>query len=302
LKGSTTPEVNEQSKEQWGERLAAEATAAGTDQPSLRRLFGDAVGVIKGRLGEVSKGGIQPLLDEAAAQVRPATLTELRTRYPGLSDDEVAKRLIDRAARTAAGLALLVGGVIAAQGAVAVASAAAPPAGGAAIGSIGVTALAEVLALFVLEAKLRADLGALAGQPTLSPRELAANVLGDVQAAGGWKAVRGRSMRLALPDAAVRRAAARLAAIVPARFARIVLPEIVAPLIGSAVAARLANRQVRAGGEQHWGRLRTMPRTTAEWGTPATPNGGRPPTGWHPSGWGPPPGEGPRQLPPPPDR
>jgi hypothetical protein len=291
--------MNDQQRDQWGERLAAEGAAAGTDQPSLRRLFGDAVGVVKGRLGEVSKGGIRPLLDEAAAQVRPATLEELRGRYPGLPDDEVARRLIDRAAKTAAGLAMLVGGVVAAQQAVAVASAAAPPVAGTTIGSIGVTALAEVLALFVLEAKLRADLGALAGQPTLTPRELAANVLGDVQAAGGWKAVRGRSLRRALPDATARRAAARLAAMVPARFARIVIPEIVAPLIGSAVAARLASRQVRAGGEQHWGRLRTMPPTTATWGPPITPNGGRPPAGWHPSGWGQPPGDEPRQLPPP---
>jgi len=170
---------------------------------------------------------------------------------------------------------------------------------GTAIGSIGVTALAEVLALFVLEAKLRADLGALAGQPVLSPRELAANVLGDVQAAGGWRAVRGRSIGQALPNAAARRAAARVAAMIPGRFARIVLPAIVAPLIGSAVAARLASRQVRAGGELHWGRLRTIPRTTAEWGPPVTPNGGRHPTAWHPSGWGPPPGDEPRQLPPP---
>jgi len=293
--------MNERQQEPWGERLAAEGAAA-ADEPSLRRLLGDAVGVVKGRLGEVGKVGIRPLLDEAAAQVRPASMEELRARYPDLSDDEVARRLIDRAAKTAAGLALLVGGVIAAQQAMTVASAAAPPVAGTTLGSIGVTALAEVLALFVLEAKLRADLGALAGQPVLTPRELAANVLGDVQAAGGWKAVRGRSMRRALPDAAVRRAAARLAAIVPVRFARIVIPEVVAPLIGSAVAARRAARQVRAGGEQHWGRLRTTLRTTATWGPPVTPNGGRPPSGWHPSGWGPPPGDEPRQLPPPPDR
>jgi len=290
--------MNDKQQHPWGERLAAEGAAA-ADEPSLRRLLGDAVGVVKGRLGEVSRGGVRPLLDEAAAQVRPATLQELRARYPDLPDDEVARRLIDRAARTAAGLAMLVGGVVAAQEAMAVASAAAPPVAGTTIGSIGVTALAEVLALFVLEAKLRADLGALAGQPVLSPRELAANVLGDVQAAGGWRAVRGRSLRRALPDAAVRRAAARLAAMVPARFARIVIPEIVAPLIGSAVAARLAARQVRAGGEQHWGRLRTLPRTTASWGPPVTPNGGRPPSAWHPSGWGTPPGDEPRQLPPP---
>jgi len=294
--------MNDQDKQRWGERLAAEGAAAGNDEPSLRRLFGDAVGVVRGRLGEVSKGGVRPLLDEAAAQVRPATLQELRGRYPDLPDDEVAKRLIDRAARTAAGLAMLVGGVIAAQEAVAIGSAAAPPVAGTTLGSIGVTALAEVLALFVLEAKLRADLGALAGQSSLSPRELAANVLGDVQAAGGWGAVRGRSLRRALPDAAARRAAARLAAMVPARFARIIIPEVVAPLIGSAIAARLAARQVRAGGEQHWGRLRTMPRTTASWGPPVTPNGGRPPTGWHPSGWGPSAGEGGRGMLPPPER
>jgi hypothetical protein len=293
--------MNERQQEPWGERLADEGAAA-ADEPSLRRLLGDAVGVVKGRLGEVGKVGIRPLLDEAAAQVRPATLEELRARYPGQPDDEVARRLIDRAAKTAAGLALLVGGVIAAQQAMTVASAAAPPVAGATLGSIGVTALAEVLALFVLEAKLRADLGALAGQPVLTPRELAANVLGDVQAAGGWRAVRGQSMRRALPDAAARRAAARLAAMVPGRFARIVIPEVVAPIIGSAVAARLAARQVRAGGEQHWGRLRTIPRTTATWGPPVTPNGGRPSSGWHPSGWGPPPGDEPRQLPPPPDR
>jgi hypothetical protein len=294
--------MNDQDKQRWGERLAAEGAAAGNDEPSLRRLFGDAVGVVRGRLGEVSRGGVRPLLDEAAAQVRPATLQELRGRYPDLPDDEVAKRLIDRAARTAAGLAMLVGGVVAAQEAVAVASAAAPPVAGTTLGSIGVTALAEVLALFVLEAKLRADLGALAGQSSLSPRELAANVLGDVQAAGGWGAVRGRSLRRALPDAAARRAAARLAAMIPARFARIIIPEVVAPLIGSAIAARLAARQVRAGGEQHWGRLRTMPRTTASWGPPVTPNGGRPPSGWHPSGWGPSAGEGGRGMLPPPER
>jgi hypothetical protein len=294
--------MNDQERQHpWGERLAAEGAAA-ADEPSLRRLLTDAVGVVKGRLGEVSRSGVRPLLDEAAAQVRPATLQELRARYPGLADDEVARRLIDRAAKTAAGLAMLVGGVIAAQQAMAVASAAAPPVAGTTLGSIGVTALAEVLALFVVEAKLRADLGALAGQPALSSRELAASVLENVQAAGGWKAVRGQSMRRALPDAAVRRAAARLAAMVPARFARIVIPEVVAPLVGSAVAARLAARQVRAGGEQHWGRLRTTPRTTATWGPPVTPNGGRPPSGWHPSGWGPPPGDEPRQLPPPPDR
>jgi hypothetical protein len=84
---------------------------------------------------------------------------------------------------------------------------------------------------------------------------------------------------------------------VPARFARVVVPEVVAPLVGSAIAARLAARQVRALGEQHWGQLRTLPRTTVRWGEPSTPNGGRPPGSWNPSGWDQPPG--PRSLPPP---
>jgi hypothetical protein len=289
--------MDPQSQHPWGERLAAEGAAAGSDQSSVRRLLRDAAGVVKGRLGEVTRAGIRPLLDEAAAQVRPATLEELRGRYPGLSDDEVARRLIDRAARTAAATAMLVGGVVAAQEAVA------PPAAGTAIGSIGVTALAEVLALFLLEAKLRADLGALAGQGALTPRELVAGVLGEVQAAGGWSGVRSRSVRRALPDAAARRLAVRIAAMVPGRFARVVIPEVIAPLIGSAVAARIAARQVRALGEQQWGRLRLLPRTTVQWGEASTGNGGRPPGAWDSSGWDRPPNPGgPRSLPPPPDR
>jgi hypothetical protein len=241
------------------------SSESGAGEQSVRRLIRDAVGVVRGRLAEVARVGIQPLLQEAAAQVRPATIEELHARYPGLSDDQVARRLIDRAARTAAAVALAIGGILAAQEAVAVASAAVPPAGGVALGTVGVTALAEVLVLFVIEAKLRADLGVLAGQRALTPRELAADVLGEVQAAGGFARLRRRSLRRVLPDAAVRRTAARVAAMIPSRFARVVIPEVVAPLVGSAFAARLANRQVRTAGERHWGELRLLPRTTASW-------------------------------------
>jgi hypothetical protein len=258
--------------ESWGERLAADGTAGGQ---SSGRLIRDAIGVVRGRLGEIARGGIQPLLQEAAAQIKPATMAELRARYPGLTDDEVARRLIDRAARTAAGVALSVGGILAAQQAIAVASATVPPAGGAAIGAVGVTALAEVLVLFAIEAKLRADLGALAGQRALTPRELVAEVAGEVQAAGGFSMLRRRSFRLALPQAAVRRTAARISMMIPTRFARVVIPEVIAPLVGSAFAARLAFRQVRAAGERRWGELRLLPRTTATW-RPATDNGEAP--------------------------
>jgi len=190
-----------------GNRIVALAVA---ERLAIRRL--EVAGrVVRGTRAHAELG-IQPLLHDAAAQVRPATLEELRSRYPGLPDDEVARRLTERAARTAAAVALGIGGLLAAQEAVAVAGAAAPPAGGAALGTIGVTALAEVLVLFVIEAKLRADLGVLAGQPSLTPRELAAGVLGEVQAAGGLAELRRRSVRRALPVAAVRRTAARIAA------------------------------------------------------------------------------------------
>jgi len=258
----------------WGERLADRA-AAGGGEPSIRRLVADAVGVVRGRLSEVARGGIQPLLDEAAAQVRPATPEELHARYPGQSDDEVARKLIDRSARTAAGIAIAVGGILATQEAIAAATSPVPPAAGVALGTVGVTALAEVLLLFVIEAKLRADLGALAGQRVLTPRELVAGVLGEVQAQGGLQKLRRRSLRRALPEAAVRRTAARIAKLMPARFARIVIPEVIAPLVGAVWAARLASQSIRTTGEQCWGELRLLPRTTVSWG-PSTWNGGNP--------------------------
>src|SRR5919197_781856 len=277
--------MDPRSEQSWGERLADEGAASVGDERSTRELVTDAMKVVRDRLGDILHGGIRPLLDEAAAQVRPATLAELRARYPGVPDDEVARRLIERASRSAAVVALSIGGALAAQEAVAALSAAAPPASGAALGSVGVTALAEVLVLFVLEAKLRADLGALAGQRALTPRELVVGVIGEVQAAGGWSKVRGRSLRRVIPEAAARRTAARIARMAPARFARIVVPEVVAPLLGSAVAARLAARQVRNAGRQHWGQLRTMPRTTVTWGTPVG-NGHAPRGGSNPSRWG----------------
>jgi len=253
----------------WGERLADEGAHA-RDERSVKRLLTDAIGVVRGRIGEVSRTGVGPLLEEAAAQVRPATREELRRRYPGLDDDEIARRLINRAARTAAGVALGIGGMLAAQEAMAVVSA------GGTLGTLGVSALAEVLVLFILEAKLRADLAALAGQPVRTPKELVGAVLGEVAAAGGWRSLRGRSLRRAFPEMAARRVATRIVALVPRRFARIIVPEIVAPLVGAAFAARLAARQVRAAGEQCW---QERPRTTVTWGTPlpSSGNGARPP-------------------------
>lgn len=278
--------MDSRSERPWGERLADEgAGAAAGDERSIRSLVTDAIKVVRGRLGDVHRHGIQPLLDEAAAQVRPATLQELRARYPGMHDDEIARRLIDRAARTAGAVALAIGGVLAAQEAIAVVSSAAPPAGGAAFGAVGITVLAEVLVLFVLEAKLRADLGALAGQPSMSPRDLVSGVVSEVQAVGGWTRLRGRSLRRALPEAAARRVAAQIARLVPSRFARIVIPEVIAPLIGAVFAARLATRQVRSAGEHHWGQLRSVPRTTVTWGSPSAthPSGRQPGGAQHPS-------------------
>jgi hypothetical protein len=234
-----------------------------------RRLLRDSVRTVSGRIGDIRRHGIRPLLDEAAAQVRPASREELLARFPDLNDDQIARKLTDRAARTAAGVALAVGGVIVAQEAAAAASAAAPPAAGGILGTIGITALSEVLALFMVEAKLRTDLNALAGQPTATPRDLVAAVLGEVAAVGGWSKLRGRSLRRVLPEAAARRAAASLARMVPRRFARIIIPEVIAPAIGSVIAARIASKQVRDAGREHWTELRGPdPSTEVRWGEP----------------------------------
>ncbi len=266
----------------WGERLGAETAAAGDDK-STARLIRDAIGIVRGRLSEVARSGIQPLLDEAASQIRPASRDELRQRYPGLPDDQIARRLVDRAARTATGLVLAIGGMLVAQETAAAASSVAPPAAGGILGAVGVTALAEVLALFALEAKLRADLSALAGEPVQTPRELLGGVLGEVELAGGWGAVRRLSLRRGLPEAAVRRAARQVARLVPVRFARIVVPEIIAPLLGAVWAARLANKQVRSTGERYWAELRARPRTTVIWGPFAPGNDGGRSGAWGPT-------------------
>ena len=50
LEGSGHVMNDREQQHPWGERLAAEGAAA-ADEPSLRRLLGDAVGVVKGRLG-----------------------------------------------------------------------------------------------------------------------------------------------------------------------------------------------------------------------------------------------------------
>lgn len=252
----------------WGEELAEETSRAG-DARAARRLLQRAVGLVRGRLGDIHRNGIRPLLHEAAAQVRPASLESLHARYPDLSDDQIAARLTDRAARTATLVVLGVGGVIVAQQATAAASAAVPPAAGAVLGVLGVTALAEVVVLFTIEAKLRTDLNALAGQPQATPRDLAATILDEVNAAGGWTKLRGRSLQRAIPVTATRRVLARITPLIPARFARVVIPEVVAPAVGAVWAARLAARQLRAAGMSHWQDLRGAPPSTQViWGRP----------------------------------
>jgi hypothetical protein len=59
---------------------------------------------------------------------------------------------------------------------------------------------------------------------------------------------------------------------IPARFARIVIPEVVAPVIGGVIASRLANRQVHSAVEAHWLELRgPAPTTEVRWGQPGPP-------------------------------
>jgi hypothetical protein len=256
-----------------GEQLAQDAVSGEDDHRSPGRLLRQSVRTVGSRLGDIRRYGIRPLLDEAAAQIRPASREQLVERYPGMSDDDIARRLTDRAAKTAAGVALAVGGAIVAQEAAAAATAVAPPASGGFLGTLGITALAEVLALFMVEAKLRTDLNALAGQPRATPRDLVAAVLGEVAAVGGWSKLRGRSLRRVLPEAAARRVAVQIAKMVPRRFARILVPEVIAPVVGSVIAARMASKQVRDAGYEHWTELcGPTPTTEVHWG-PRDTNG-----------------------------
>jgi hypothetical protein len=270
----------------WGRRLADEAAEAGGDRHRVAKLLRNAVTLVTGRLGEIRRHGIQPVLHDIAAQVTPASIDQLHIRYPGVSDDEVARRLTDRAAKTATAVALSMSGVVVAQEVATAFSIAIPGAAGGTISVIGVTALAEVVVLFLLEAKLRADLNALAGLPQTSPRELVASIVGEVQSAGGITQLRSRGLRKMLPEAAARKTVQRITPYVPARFARIVIPEVIAPVIGGVIAARLASRQIRAAGRNHWLELRgPEPTTEVRWGPSAPPprpgpgdgNGHRPP-------------------------
>ena len=275
LQGSVRRAMNDQQNDQWG--AAGRRGRGRRYRPAVAAA--PAPGRRRGGQGPPRRGqqGRDPAAARRGGGPGPAGHPRGAARpLPGLHDDEVAKRLIDRAAKTAAGLAMLVGGVIAAQQAVVVVGGA--PGGrhdhrqhrrhrpGRGAGPV------------------RAR-GQAPGRPGRSaarrPRELAANVLGDVQAAGGWKEVRGRSLRRALPDACAR-AAARLAAMVPAvrphRHPRDRRPP---DRLGGG--GRLALRQVRAGGEQHWGRLRTTP-STATWGPPAPRAAAARPTAARPAG------------------
>ncbi len=233
------------------------ATDLRPERVRAARLLQDAGRTVTRRAGTVARRGVRPLFDEIATQVRPADPEALRRAHPDWDDDRVAADLIRRASRTAAAVALLAGTVLVAQGVVTVAATAVPPAAGVSLATLTVTVTAEVLALFAVEAKLRADLDALAGRPRTDPRQLVAAVIGTVQAAGGVGALRGRTLRAGLPDRMARQATTTLVRYVPARFARVLAPAIIVPAVGSAIAARIAYGQVRAAGERHWKQLRT---------------------------------------------
>jgi hypothetical protein len=259
--GDTAPDGGE-----LGRRLSDEA-AAEPDKQGVGRMLRDAAALVGARFNEITRNGLRPVLDELAATVKPATIEELRARYPDLDDDQIAHRLTDRSARMAATVAIAISGIVAGQEAAAAMTAAVPPAAAGTLGTIGITALSEVVVLFLVEAKLRIDLNALAGLPRTNPRELVTGIIGEVQAAGGLNHLRTRGLRHTLPEAAARRFIARIGPWIPARFARIVIPEVVAPVVGGVIAARLAAGQVRKAGRSHWEELRgPEPSTEVRWG------------------------------------
>ena len=86
-----TMETNQRPK--WGEQLAEEASSTDVDKRGPRRLLRTSARAVGGRLGDIRRNGIRPVLAEAAAQIRPASRAELLERYPKPSEEQIRHQL-----------------------------------------------------------------------------------------------------------------------------------------------------------------------------------------------------------------
>lgn len=225
-----------------GDAAADEATAAAVaqltraDLPAAekRRALRDIAAALRARgMPSVRKARtlmawVGDALVDVAPRVPLRDLATLRAHHPGLTDDQIADRLIRNAARATAGIGVVGGGVTAVQWA-------APPT----LLSAPVVLAAETVAVVAVELKLIGELQELYGQGARLP--IAQRALSLLQA---WAARRG--VNLLVPGrsvAAVLSTAARheLRDQLLRRFGRNLTT--LGPLLTGAVVAAVLNRR-----------------------------------------------------------
>ena len=141
-------------------KTVAALTADDLESASRRQLLGRLVDDIRGRgLGQVfrPKAAIRWMADvvtDVAPHVPVRDKATLRRHFPGLSDDDLAERLIRNAARATAGVGAAGGGVASVQWAV-------PPT----LLSAPVLLAAETVAVVAIEMKLIGELHEIYDQP-----------------------------------------------------------------------------------------------------------------------------------------
>jgi hypothetical protein len=130
---------------------------------------------------------------DVAPRIPLRSLATLRMHFPGLTDDQIADRLVRNAARTSASIGAVGGGVTAVEWAVTPALLTAP-----------VVLAAETIAVVAIEIKLIGELQELYGQPV--PGNTAQRGLGLLQAWAGRRGVNllvpGRSVATVLSTTA----------------------------------------------------------------------------------------------------
>ncbi|MBX6749776.1 MAG: hypothetical protein IRY85_08900 [Micromonosporaceae bacterium] len=212
----------------------AQLTRADLPAAEKRRALRDIAAALRARgMPSVLKARtlmawVGDALVDVAPRVPLRDLATLRAHHPGLTDDQIADRLIRNAARASAGIGAVGGGVTAVQWAV-------PPA----LLSAPVVLAAETVAVVAVELKLIGELQELYGQAPRVP--IAQRALSLLQA---WAARRG--VNLLVPGrsvAAVLSTAARheLRDQLLRRFGRNLTT--LGPLLTGAVVAAFLNRR-----------------------------------------------------------
>jgi hypothetical protein len=220
------------------DRATADAVARLTedDLPAAekRRALGEiAQGLLKrGITDYVRPKKIMAWIGDAVVDVAPRipvrSLQTLRGHFPGLSDDQIADRLVRNASRTSAGIGAVGGGVTAIQWV-------APPA----LLTAPVVLAAETVAVVAIEIKLIGELQELYGQPVEGGH--AQRALSLLQAWAGRRGVNlmvpGRSVAAVLGTTARHELRDRLAR----RFGRNLTA--LGPLLTGAAVAAFLNRR-----------------------------------------------------------